>query len=91
MRSIDSCTQDCKSHFNRREYEQFIKPLIASMEDAHRQILNREINKRLNNIIDSTMIQAKEQANSFNEEGSNYIELSTLEEIIQKELNIYLV
>lgn len=89
MKSVESCIRDTKIYFKKREYEQFIHPLVMAYEEQHRKMVNQEVNRRLTSLTDSLKVSILENKESINNE--DIISISKLEELLQKELRIVIV
>jgi hypothetical protein len=87
MLSVERTLKDAKIYFNRREFEQFILPLVKALEEQCGLQTREKVRGILNNIITSSMTYLK--ANTESIDDKEYVELSTIEETINKELQNY--
>ena len=75
-----------KSHFSKRDFIQFIQPLILSMEKEHAQMINSKVTKTIDNIILSSVTTLQEKSCSIN--NLDYVLLEDVKDVIMKERSI---
>lgn len=88
MINVDNAIKLAQKNFNKRQYEQFILPIIQSIEDKFNK--EEKIKNKLiwNNIYTSLMATINTKAESINDE--NYISIKELDSLLQQEINLYI-
>lgn len=87
MVTIETATKDIQRNFSRREYEQFIVPLIRAYEEKQKVGQSAKVSSTIDNIITSSLTRAKEGVVIIEQE--EYIKLESIEEILNTEKRNY--
>jgi hypothetical protein len=85
--TVEQSLYNAKQHFNKREYIQFILPILDAVNDEGKRVLNQKVRTLLRATIDSSMITLTEKAEEINT--VPYVSLETVEEVLNQELFIY--
>lgn len=85
--SVESLIKRAKCYFNRKEYEQFIHPLINTLEEMNRHTIKQEILNKVANIFISSMSKIKDGVETI--ENEEYVKLSVVEDAIKSEIQTY--
>jgi hypothetical protein len=83
--SIENYVKNIQAHFSRREYEQFIKPLIMSFEQQEEKRVKRNVSDKIHNLKVNVVDGMLHKVESFN--GKNFIAFDEVVGLIEQEVN----
>jgi len=86
MSKVESILKGIRTRLNKREYEQFIVPLIQAIEENQAQLENHKVKQSLDNIIFSALHKLNTLSCEIN--GEDYVKLSDMERIVLEEYKI---
>lgn len=87
--NIEGLIKEAQRHFNRREFQQFINPLIQSLQQNNRIQEREKINSTISNIIASSMASLKNSTETI--EDRQYVDIEDVESILLREMKNYTI
>lgn len=88
LRTVEQQLETIKNFLNKRQYEQYIIPLLSTLDKKYNAQFNANVNHRLSNIIISTLNSLENK--SVDIQGEQYVKLEDVKDVLNNELNTYL-
>lgn len=85
--NLDNALKLAKMHFNKKEYIQFILPILDAVNNDNKLLLNQKVSTLLRGTIDSSLATLTEKAEEIN--SVPYVSLELVTEILNQELSVY--